>query len=118
MGNNESQNKEQDNLHKKMTQDASNGETIKYGEFDQLFLKFDDNNSDSITEDEFKRILNHYNAIHPEHMSIVEELRDTIKITEQTPLSKEEFRRLMYNFLINKNENEKLIEVFKIFDKI
>ena len=48
MGNNESQIRDDDiNLHKKMTQDASNGETIRYGEFDQLFMRFDDNNSDS-----------------------------------------------------------------------
>ena len=118
MGNNESQIRDDDiNLHKKMTQDASNGETIRYGEFDQLFMRFDDNNSDSLTEDEFKKILTHYIKIHPEHRTKVEELKDNIRITDQTPLTKEEFRKLMYNYLNSSNENEKLIEIFKIFDK-
>jgi len=94
-----------------------NAETLKYGEFDQLFNKFDDNNTNSISEEEFKNILDHYLTIHPEHTEKIMELKDQIQIDELNPLNRDEFRLLMYNYLCNTNNDEKLLEVFKIFDK-
>ena len=95
----------------------ADSDTLKFGEFDQLFQKFDEDSSGSINEWEFKQTLNHYITIHPEKANKVGELRDQISITDDNELTKDEFRRLMDQCLNPKTDGERIIEAFRVFDK-
>ncbi len=88
-----------------------------YGEFDQLFQKFDENKNGSLSEDEFKDLLHHYILLHPEKTEIILELRDQIIVEDLNPITEEEFRSLMLNYLADTNPMQKVIEVWKQFDK-
>jgi Ca2+-binding EF-hand superfamily protein len=94
-----------------------NVESSKYGEFDQLFSKFDLNQNNGLNEVEFKKLLVNYMVIRPEKKEAISEILNQIVIDDQNPLSREEFRQLMHFYLNPGNSCEKLIDVFKIFDK-
>lgn len=89
----------------------------KYGEIDQLFLKFDENSNGFLSEEEIKVLLKHYLSIHPEYFEKINEICDQIEIDDNRPMTQQDFRRLMDFYFNNPSEEEKIIEVFKIFDK-
>ena len=89
----------------------------QYGESDQLFLKFDTDKNNYLYEQEFVHLLDHFLLIRPELQEKVNQVQREIKIDNNAPLSKEEFRSLMTQCFEEVDISEKLIEVFKIFDK-
>ncbi len=102
---------------KDIESDISKSEKTKFGEFDQLFLKFDENKNGNLSEEEFKCLLDHYIILHPEKKEKVQELQEQIEIDDLNPINQEEFRSLMYYYLACQNISEQLVEVFKIFDR-
>lgn len=91
-------------------------ETSKYGEFDQLYAKFDENGNNSLSEIEIISCFIHFKNIHPEHSKKVDELVAEITVNEDNPISLEDFRRIMNFSFNNTSVEENLLEVFKIHD--
>ncbi len=86
------------------------------GEFDNLFLKYDVNKSGTLNEIEFLNLIKNYEELHPDKAEIMRELRELILIEESNPLTMDEYRLLMVNYLSTGSPIEKIIDVFKVFD--
>jgi len=89
----------------------------KFGEFDQLFLRYDFDKDGLLNEEEFITLLEHYILLKPEQADKINEMKNEIKIDSDSALTQDEFRRLMYNCFESKEVSENIMEVFKIFDK-
>ena len=113
MGSSESseKNKKEIALVKKLT------DSSKFGEFDQLFLRHDDDKDGLLNELEFINSMNTFKNIRPDQVDLIEELKNEIRIDSQNALNNDEFRKLMYNCFEKQDISEKVIEVFRIFDK-
>ncbi len=117
MGNSDEPQKATNGENKEVEKKDITGETSKYGEYDQLFLRYDLDKDGLLNENEFINLLDHYLVLKPELSDLINEIRNEIKIDQSSPLTQEEFRNLMYNCFTNQDVSERAIEVFKIFDK-
>ncbi len=117
MGNtNEPESKPASNDKNEEVKDVS-GEAAKYGEFDQFFIRYDLDKDGLLSEFEFINLLDHYLVLKPDQADFINEMKNEIKVEQSGPLNQEEFRKIMYNCFTNQDVSEKVIEVFKIFDK-
>ncbi len=87
----------------------------KFGEFDQLFLRYDIDKNNQLQESEFINLLGNFTALKPQLSEHISDIKTEISIDQ--PLNRDEFRLLMYNCFSNTDMSERVIEVFKIFDK-
>ena len=92
-------------------------DSARYGEHEQTFNKFDLDRKGYLNEIEFNESIEHFIKAHPEKVNDLTELKKQIQIDEDNPIRKDEFRKLMYAFIVGQDPIEELIDVFKIFDK-
>ena len=92
-------------------------DSSRFGEYDQLFLRYDDDKDGLLNEMEFINLMNNFKNIRPEQVDLIDELKNEIRIDSQNALNNDDFRKLMYNCFEKQDISEKVIEVFKIFDK-
>jgi len=89
--------------------------TEKYGEFDQVFEKFDINEDQTLGDSEIVSAINHYSQIRSGFKNQLTELLNEVELIN--PVNKEDFREVMSAYT-GKNKNEEdMIQVFKGFDK-
>jgi len=90
-------------------------DNAKYGEFDQLFAKFDTNTDNYLDEHELISAINHYSHVRPEFKVELGELLDEMETGKA--VSKEDFREMMSIYTGSADFDENVIDVFKSFDK-
>ncbi len=90
-------------------------DNAKYGEFDQLFSKFDMNNKSLLDDHELISAIKHYSHVRPEFKA---ELNDLLSEMETgKAITKEDFREMMSVYTGVADNEENIIDVFKAFDK-
>ena len=87
----------------------------KYGEFDQLFVKFDINNDGMLISNEIVSAVQHYAKIRPEFASSLDELLSDMDPGK--PINREDFRELLTIYAGTNDNEDSIIDAFKCFDK-
>ena len=109
------------NLDAKNTDDSYAAQKIimqdnaKYGEFDQLFSKFDKNTDGFLDEPELISAIKHYMHVRPEFKMDLDDLLSDMETSN--PIKKEDFREMMSLYTGGTETEENIIDVFKLFDK-
>jgi calmodulin len=118
MGNNESnaQMKEEEEDKAKLNEQIEL-EKAKYGEFDDIFDKFDHDNGGTLDQIEVFHAFRSYCLKHKDHKLQIDDLINQLDLPADYRLSKDEFRNLMICFVGSKDPIDEIIDVFKVFDK-
>ena len=104
-----------DELESNMDKEIILKDNAKYGEFDQLFSKFDSNTDGSLDEVETIAAIKHYSYVRPEFKN---ELNDLLNEMESgKTINKQDFRDMMSVYTGAVDFEENIIDVFKTFDK-
>jgi len=117
MGSSESKydNSNEEDDDSKTHQDIFIKDQAKYGEFDQLFSKYDIDNSHTLSDTEFRTALIHFAHVRPEFKEEIAELLNEIEISNV--IKKEDFREMMLVVTGKSDTDENIIDVFRILDQ-
>lgn len=90
----------------------------KYGEYDNLFQRYDVNKTNTLDKEEMFEAIQNYLEKHPEKEEQIKSMLNSIDISSSSKITSDEFRILMLSYVGDElNEEELLIEIFKYFDK-
>jgi Ca2+-binding EF-hand superfamily protein len=119
MGNKESSENlvKEDEDNKAKLQEQLEYEKLIYGEFDDIFDKFDFDGDGLLDEFEVVDALKSYCLKHKDKKQLIDDLKNQLEITSDYKLNKEDFRNMMVSFAGNKDPIDEIIDVFKVFDK-
>jgi len=106
---------EEEESHSNIAQEIILQDNAKYGEFDQLFSKFDTNTDNLLDERELIAAITHYSYVRPEFKKELNELLSEMETGKA--ITKQDFREMMSIYTGGDDKDEDIIDVFRIFDK-
>ena len=92
-------------------------EKLIYGEFDEIFDKFDLDGNGVLDSAEIFLALKTYVLKYKEKKPQVDDLMNQLDLTGENKLTKDDFRNMMLCFIGSKDPIDEIIDVFKVFDK-
>jgi Ca2+-binding EF-hand superfamily protein len=90
---------------------------LVFGEFDDLFDKYDHDCDGFLDEFEVQDALKSYVMKHKDQKHLIDDLTNQLEISADYKLNKEDFRNMMVSFVGRKDPIDEIIDVFKVFDK-
>ena len=110
-------NNNDDEEDRRIIQEQMEQEKLKYGEFDDIFAKYDMDGNGCLDDQEIKMALKSYVLKHKDKKPQVDELLNQLELSGDYKLTKDDFRSMMICFIGNKDPIDEIIDVFKVFDK-
>jgi calmodulin len=108
---------DQEDKLEKMGEVYKNKENERYGEYDQLFLRYDYDKNGSLSELEFSEAILYHMKMRPDKEKSLTELLNSLDLKSKSQISRDDFKKVMLAYVGDNIEGENIIEAFKCFDK-